>query len=202
MQLQAALSGYTEGDPSHGPLDILYSFVTNDTYVPEHVMYGPASKMTQVVRNDQGVHQARVDYSRTGDTSTGYSFSFLQFARESVELSLTTHMLGGYWVRVAPTPEGKLFFLVYNKTGRESGTRNPVSGEGATTDVDRGNSEWFGTIHQMYYWTEDVYDPNFLQTARDNLFYKRSGGGFNARLNLRPPVRAGPWMSSRRHPKV
>ena len=55
------LAGYTEGDPNLGPLGLTEAFVTNDVEVPEYVKFGPASAMTKVVRDDEGVAKARRD---------------------------------------------------------------------------------------------------------------------------------------------
>ena len=76
-------------------------------------------------------------------------------------------MIGSYNVRMADTPDGKVLFVVENATGRASGTRSPISGQSGTPDVSRANSEWFGTIYQRYYWTEDKYQSKLLDDALD-----------------------------------
>ena len=165
--LMGELAGYTEGDPSLGPLGLTAAFVTNDVAVPEHVKFGPGSEMTQVVRMDEGLMTARRKHASTGASSHYVRFGVLQFLRETGERSLTTHMIGSYNVRMADTPDGKVLFVVENATGRASGTRNPINGQSATPDVSRANSEWFGTIYQRYYWTEDKYQSNLLDDALD-----------------------------------
>ncbi len=163
--LMAQLAGYTEGDPTLGPLGLTAAFATNDLTVPEHVKFGPASAMTAVVREDEGLMTARRKHASTGATSHYCRFGALQFIREGVELSLTTHMLGSYNVKMADTPDGKVLFVVENATGRASGTRSPISGQSGMPDVSRANSQWFGTIHQLYYWTEDKYVSGIVDDA-------------------------------------
>jgi len=165
--LMAELAGYTEGDPTLGPLGLTAAFATNDVAVPEHVKFGPGSEMTQVVRMDEGLMTARRKHASTGASSHYCRFGVLQFLRETGQMSLTTHMIGSYNVRMADTPDGKVLFVVENATGRASGTRNPINGQSATPDVSRANSEWFGTIYQRYYWTEDKYQSNLLDDALD-----------------------------------
>ncbi|MCC6994746.1 MAG: DUF4157 domain-containing protein [Deltaproteobacteria bacterium] len=163
--LMGELAGFTEGDASLGPLELTAAFVTNDVAVPERVKFGPASEMTRVVRNDEGLMTARRAHAATGANSHYCRFGVFQFLRETSQGSLTMHMIGSYNVRMADTPDGKVLFVVENATGRQSGTRNPITGRGATPDVDRAHSEWFGTIHQRYYWIEDKYQSNLLDDA-------------------------------------
>jgi len=165
--LMGELAAYTEGDPTLGPLGLTAAFATNDLTVPEHVKFGPASQMTAVVRQDEGLMTARRLHASTGASSHYCRFGVLQFLRETGELSLTTHMIGSYNVRMADTPDGKVLFVVENATGRASGTRNPLTGRSATPDVSRANSQWFGTIHQRYYWTEDKYQSNLVDDVLD-----------------------------------
>ncbi len=152
-------------DPKGGANRLLQRLAANDVAVPERVKFGPASEMTRVVRNDEGLMTARRAHAATGANSHYCRFGVFQFLRETSQGSLTMHMIGSYNVRMADTPDGKVLFVVENATGRQSGTRNPITGRGATPDVDRAHSEWFGTIHQRYYWIEDKYQSNLLDDA-------------------------------------
>ena len=166
--IMGELGKYTEGNPKTGPVQLTQAFKNNDPSVPEHVKFGPAATMTQIVRRDEGVAHARQAFLSGQGNLTSYRFRVDDFLRETGQLEapvvdgklqlneseLTEHMLGSYGVRVAETPDGQLLFMVFNETGLESGSRIPCTDISLFDNIDRSQGKGFGTIYQAYYWTE------------------------------------------------
>ncbi|MFN0247497.1 MAG: hypothetical protein ACKV2T_11475 [Kofleriaceae bacterium] len=182
--LMADLAKYTEGIETPdgqpmGPLDVTQGFINEDPSVPEYVKFGADSPMTQQLMVDSGVVGAREAYYLEGFDKTASKFRLDDFVRETLELEspvqfgqtdegqtsinidtsdaqLTEHQVGSYTVKIAETPDGQLLFVVFNSTGRASGSRNPFTQESLFEDRARSEPGGFGTVFQAYYWTEPL----------------------------------------------
>jgi hypothetical protein len=157
------LATFEEGNPDTGPLDVTHSFITEDPSVPARVKFGPASPMTQQLMADSGVAGAREAFYLDGNDWTSAKFRLDDFVRETLEIAteptekpLTEHMVGSYVVKVVETPGGELMFAVFNNTGAASATRNPFTQKSVLDDREREAPGGFGTVYQVYYWTEPL----------------------------------------------
>lgn len=171
QSLMAELAKYQEGDPTVGPLQLTGSFFTEHPSVPAYVKFGPDSPMTQQLMADTGVAGAREAYYLDGFDQTAAKFRLDDFIRETFELespvqtgpgggisdaTLTEHQVGSYLVKICETPDQQLMFAVFNNTGAESLTRNPLTQESLLEDRERNDPGLLGTVHQVYYWTEPL----------------------------------------------
>ena len=201
------LDGYVEAPPGvDNALDVFAGFLSNDQQVPEQIKFGPDHPMTRTVQGDGGVAEARARYKATGENRYMYKFSFLEFLRETLEMSLTSHFLGSYTIWMAPTGDGKVMFLVHNQTTRQSAARNPLPpsqrpDEGLLADENlmdwesgsRSEVDWGGTVKQMFYWYED--EATLMATPTESSLFgdvtpSAEGEAWDSRDNLENSILA------------
>lgn len=202
------MDGYVEAPPGvENALDVFAAFLSNDQQVPEKIKFGPTHPMTRTVQGDGGVAEARAKYKSDGWNEYRYKFSFLEFARETLELSLTSHFLGSYTVWMAPTDDGRVLFMVYNLTSRQSAARNPIPpdmrpdegvlGEENLMDWESGTRDevdWGGNVHQIFYWYED--EQTITNTPTESSMFgdvtpSAEGEAWDSRDNLENGLFAG-----------
>jgi hypothetical protein len=195
------LDGYVEAPEGvDNAFDVFAGFLNNDQQVPEKIKFGPSHPMTRTVQGDGGVAEARAKYKSEGRSQYMYKFSLLEFLRETLEMSLTSHFLGSYTIWMAPTGDGKVMFLVHNATTRQSAARNPLPpdmrpDEGILADENlmdwesgtRDEVDWGGTVKQMFYWYED--EKTLMATPTESSMFgdvtpSAEGEAWDSRDNL------------------
>lgn len=178
-ELSSLMATYTEGPASVGPLELLRAYIQNGRPTPassptvglranlpaqpaiaEHVKFGPNSVMTRAIQNDESIVDARRRFmSARTDIDTYHTMGLSAFVRETEQASLPMHFLGSFTVQVSVTPSGQALFVVMNSTGRASMLRNPSTNVPTIPDATReqtGPNGNMATLHQLYYWTEDI----------------------------------------------
>ncbi len=136
----------------------------------EYRVFGPDSKITKALMNDDGVEQARLKYVNNGrhdlkqaDTTWHtYKFGLKDATRELNDVASkgdwSTSFLGGYNVEVLTKKDTKtaslVEFRVYNETGWQSATR--LWNFSFKTNEPRRFWGPGGTLKQVYVWRERI----------------------------------------------
>lgn len=208
--LLSKLEGYQEApEEVDNAFDVFAAFLSNDEAVPDKIKFGPSHPMTRTVQGDGGVAEARAAYQTGGESRYMYKFSALEFLRETVEMSLTSHFLGSYTVWMAPTGDGRVFFLVQNSTTRQSAARNPLPPEYRPEDGmlseenilgwesgrrEEPGMDWGGSIDQLFYWYEDekTLKSTAVESSRfGDVVPSAEGEAWDQRDNLETGLMAG-----------
>jgi len=136
---------------------------------------GPESEITQFLKTDKGVEQARQEFIKRGGTDMvgadqyDYKFGLADYGRETIRAvradEWSGSFLGGYQVEIAKNEGNICRFTVINETGWASGTRLPeaerIVGHRVSIrpNVDRLAPGPGGTLWQYYQWEEEVNLP-------------------------------------------